>query len=350
MDSCLIVINPNRTPRQIRKLRSLLELIKPYDIVETKNREEFLRVVQEFSHSPLQYIVVWGGDGTAHDAINVLMGEGKGREKAIGFMRGGSGNGIQDSYEIPFRMKAQLEAFVESIRNTYTIEVDLLRIETEQGVEYGQLLGVGFDVRILQRRNSWTFRSGEAQPGFFNYFISTALTILTEPLRDGKEYLLEFEEGKYALRATRINAEMPFRVLRLSCDAPMIELGTRPYYGRTFKVCPDVVCNDGLMDAYLFNFQNKWDIIRNLYYLWNGWHHWINYCFARQEKPIIQHFRMKRATLSSPTPFYYHIDGELRYSAAPLKVEVVPQVLTFLVPGVFHRKFHPFGDEVTIIP
>lgn len=349
MDSCLIVINPNRTPRQVRKLLRLLEPIKPYAIVETKNREDFLRVVKQFCHSPLPYMVVWGGDGTAHDAINVMMQEGKGREKAMGFMRGGSGNGIQDSYEIPFRLKAQVEAFVESIQKNYTIAVDLLRTETEQRVEYGQLLGLGFDVRILKRRNNRTDHAGEVKPGFCNYFVSSALTILSEPLRDGTEFFLEFEEGKYVLRATRINAEMPFRLLRLYTSAPMIELGTRPYYGRMFKICPDVVCNNGLMDAYLFNFQNKWDIIRDLYYLWNGWHHRINYRFARQEKPIIQHFEMKRATLSSHTPFYYHIDGELRSSAAPLKVEVIPQVLTFLVPGVFYRKFHPFGEEVTIV-
>ena len=350
MDSCLIVINPNRTPRQIRRLQSLLEPIKPYSIVVTKSRDEFLRLVKEFCHSPLQYLIVWGGDGTAHDAINVLMQEGKGKEKTIGVMRGGSGNGIQDSYEIPFRLKAQVEAFVESIQKNYTIAVDLLATETEQGIEYGQLLGLGFDVRILQRRNNRISRSGEVRPGFFNYFIASALTILTEPLRDGNTYLLEFEEGRYALRATRINAEMPFRILRLASDAPMIELGTRPYYGRMFKICPDVVCNNGLMGAYLFNFQNKWDIVRDLYYLWNGWHHRINYRFARQEKPIIQHFEMKRALISAKDPFSYHIDGELRSTSVPLKVEVAPQVINFLVPGVFYRKFHPFGEEATIIP
>ncbi|GAB4221978.1 MAG: hypothetical protein Kow009_13560 [Spirochaetales bacterium] len=350
MDSCLVVINPNRTPRQIRKLRSLLEPIKPYSIVETKSREEFLRIVRDFCHGPLHYMIVWGGDGTAHDAINVVMAEGKGREKALGFMRGGSGNGIQDSYEIPFRMKTQIEAFVESIQKNYTIAVDLLRTETVEGVEYGQLIGVGFDVRTLQRRNSRTDRMGEVKPGFFNYFVSSSLTILGEPLRDGREYRIEFEEGKYVLRATRINAEMPFRLLRLRTSAPMIELGTRPYYGRMFKICPDVVCNDGSMGAYLFNFQSKWDIVRDLYYLWNGWHHRINYRFARQEKPIIQHFQLKRATLSTSAPLFYHIDGELRSTTDPLRVEVVPQVLTFLVPGVFYRKFHPFGDEATIIP
>ena len=58
---------------------------------------------------------------------------------------------------------------------------------------------------------------------------------------------------------------------------------------------------------------------------------------------------MKRALISATAPFSYHIDGELRSTSAPLKVEVVPQVIKFLVPGVFYRKFYPFGEEATII-
>ena len=30
-------------------------------------------------------------------------------KKAIGFLRGGSGNGVQDSYEVPVRMMNQLK-------------------------------------------------------------------------------------------------------------------------------------------------------------------------------------------------------------------------------------------------
>ncbi|MFQ3621179.1 MAG: diacylglycerol kinase family protein, partial [Spirochaetales bacterium] len=256
MESCLVVINPNRTPRQVRRLRTLLKSANPQAIILTKSREEFLEVVRDFCRSSLKHLLVWGGDGTAHDAINVVMQEGKGTEKNLGFMRGGSGNGIQDSYEVPFRLKSQVEAFVESIQQNYKLAVDLLQTKTKEGVRYGQLLGFGYDVRILHRRNSRKHsRLGEVKPGFFNYFVSSALTILTEPLRDGKEYTLILRQGKYILRATRSNAEIPFQELQLHSDAPMIELGTRAYYGRMFKVCPDVVCNNGLMGVYLFNFQ-----------------------------------------------------------------------------------------------
>ena len=46
-----------------------------------------------------------GGDGTANEAINLFMRESAAnpailKKKAIGVLRGGSGNGIQDSYEV----------------------------------------------------------------------------------------------------------------------------------------------------------------------------------------------------------------------------------------------------------
>jgi len=370
MNSCLVLINPNRTPHQIHKLKKILSSNHPVEIMETANREAFLKGVADFCKSPLKHLLVWGGDGTAHDAINVLMEHSVGKKKSIGFLRGGSGNGIQDSYEVPFCLRSQIKAYLESIQKGYTVEVDLLQIENGNRKEYGQLMGIGFDVRLLQRRNNRKHSSnGQVKAGFWNYFLSGVLTFLTEPLRDGRIYQLDFEEGKYALRGTRINAETPFTRLHLASDAPMIELGTRPYYGRLFKVCPDVVCNRGFLEAYLFNFQTKWDVARDINYLWNGWHHRINRRFARQEKPIIQRFEVKKAWITSEEPFPYHTDGELRLcdqqSVPPplpgmesfstqqgytLRIEIVPKVLNFLVPGVFYRKFHPFDQEAILIP
>ena len=52
--------------------------------------------------------------------------------------------------------------------------------------------------------------------------------------------------------------------------------------------------------------------------------------------------------LCSATPFDYHIDGELFRTTESEKgmfsvhIQVIPNQLTFLVPGTFYRKFHPF--------
>lgn len=352
--NCELIINPSRFPQYAKILRKIVKRSNFAKIVESRSREHFIESVREFSRSPHTYLLVWGGDGTAHDTINTLLAdapEKKLAKKAVGFLRGGSGNGIQDSYEVPFSLKKQLWAYAESTQNGWVEAVDLLGIEHENYTEFGQLIGVGFDVRVLNYRNTlkkMTGRhSGHPRPGIMNY-IKAAMHAFFAPLFTDEEFKIDLYRGKYAYRGYRVNAEFPFDHLRRSTPIPMAEIGTRPYYGRLFKVCPDVVCNDGKLDLYLFNFLDRFSIIKNLLLLWRGDHGKINKKLIRHGKPVIERYEVSECVLSKKQAFPYHIDGELRQIAAPedgsdpeLRVKVYPKAIRFIVPGTFYRKFHP---------
>lgn len=348
LESCSVVINPSRTPHLVSRLIRLLERYRARHVVITRDREHFIQEIRDFAESPFRNLIVWGGDGSVHEAINALIRSGC-TGKNIGFLRGGSGNGIQDSYEIPFPLKRQVEAFSESAAEDYNIAVDVLDIDDGTDPVYGQLCGLGFDVRVLERRSDRrSQRTVSAKPGLRNYVISGLGALAFEPLSDGRSYRLELSRGKFALHGQRTNAEFPFEQLALDASPVMIEMGTRPYYGGLFKVCPDVVCNDGFLDLYLFNFENKLDILRNAISLWNGWHSRINSRFARRFKPLIERFEIKKAVISSKESFLWHVDGEIREcrprtdGSATLAVSVLPDALTFLVPPGFWRKFHAY--------
>jgi len=348
LESCAVVINPSRNPHLVSRLIRLLERYKAGRIIITRDREHFIEEISDFAASPLRNLIVWGGDGSAHEALNALVKSGS-AGKNVGFLRGGSGNGIQDSYEVPFPIAKQVAAFAESAAADYNIAVDLLSIDDGTGPVYGQLCGLGFDVRVLERRSRrHSARSGTAKPGLRNYILSGISTVAFDPLSDGRSYRLDLVEGKFALRGQRTNAEFPFGSISMDVSPVMIELGTRPYYGGLFKVCPDVVCNDGFMDLYLFNFSNKIDILRNGLSLWNGWHSRINSKFARSGKPLIERFEIRKARISSGEDFLWHVDGEARQcarrgkEAAALDVSVLPEAITFLVPAGFWRKFHAY--------
>ncbi len=348
----MVVVNPSRTPHLVKRLLGLLERHGAARVVVTRDREHFIREIGDFTGSPFRNLIVWGGDGSAHEALNTLVNSGC-TDRNVGFLRGGSGNGIQDSYEVPFPIARQVSAFAESATADYRIAVDLLAIDDGSGDRpvYGQLCGLGFDVRVLERRDRHrSRRTGAARPGLANYVRSGLGLVLFEPLSDGRTYRLDLGRGKFALRGKRTNAEFPFQRLSLDARPVMIEMGTRPYYGGLFKVCPDVVCNDGFLDLYLFNFENKLDVLRNAVSLWNGWHPRINSRFARRSKPLIERFEIRRVSLSSPEPFLWHVDGEVRLCGlredgmARLDVSVLPEALSFLVPPGFWRKFHPYDD------
>ena len=113
----------------------------------------------------------------------------------------------------------------------------------------------------------------------------------------------------------------------------MIEIGTRPYYGKHFKVCPDVVCNDGNLDVYFPD-------------LWNGRHHWINQRLAKKDRPIIERYEVSKLSVEVCEGESFHIDGELYESSVhqSLCITILPRALNIIVPRSFYRKFHPFEE------
>lgn len=338
------LINPTRHPSSVKILKKILKQRRAAEVIETRSREELAAEVVRFCKGPEGNLVIWGGDGTVHNAINAMMIHPP-KNKALGFLRGGTGNGIQDSYEIPWRIGKQIETYIKSSENNYYEAVDLLKIETENETLYGQLLGVGADVDVLKVRKE-KFSSSEKMiiPGI-RYYIGAGLKVLKSfDFKTVPESKLIFKHGKYALRGSKINAEFPFKSLVRTTRSALIEIGTRPYYGKRFKICPDVVCNDGKMDAYLFQFTNHFTVLRSLFAVWNGWHDRVNTHLIKAGYPLIERYEVSSTIIEMNAPFYFHVDGELYHTgaAARVKISILPRAVNFLVPENFYLKFHPF--------
>ena len=210
--------------------------------------------MRKFCESDSKYIVIWGGDGTVHEAVNSMM-ENPHAGKSLGFLRGGTGNGIQDSYEIPVLLSRQIDSYIISATNNYLEPVDLLKISVGKKVIYGQLFGLGVDVQLLKIRKMFYFREklNIIKPGVKTYILAGIKLYREFDFSKVKETSITFKKGKYALKGIKINAEYPFKTLSRKTRSAMIEIGTRPYYGKLFRICPDVVCNDGNMDALSFS-------------------------------------------------------------------------------------------------
>ena len=362
--SCLLLINPSRYPKMVRALERRLRGASGVELIVTKSKTHFLDCARAFVDGPYRNLLVWGGDGTAHDAINALYpalrDSPSHNAKAVGFLRGGTGNGIQDSYEVPYRLSAQLATYARSTRNGYTISVDLIRVDDGRTARYGQLVGLGLDAEILERRERRTQKNASGQEishsGVIRYIAAGLSRFFAGDLKLNRTiWDIELFEGQYAFRGPRVNAAFPIARLSMTRSPLMIEVGTRPYYGKLFRVCPDVVCNDGNIDVYLYDFSSRIEVLRNLVYLWSGRHSMINRRLSRARKPVIERYQVGEARIKSATAVDYHIDGELLRAepgingqAPALSMKVVPEALTFLVPAGFYHIFHPFTGNPDI--
>jgi diacylglycerol kinase family enzyme len=111
-----------------------------------------------------------------------------------------------------------------------------------------------------------------------------------------------------------------------------------------------VVCNDGNMDVYMFNFRKKSAVLTNMSDLWRGNHEHINRRLTRRDSGVIERYELHELSVSAAEPFAFHIDGELMEAAADAEgryrvtVRVLPRRLRFIVPGRFYRLFHPFEE------
>ena len=267
---CKVLINPERSPVKLKVLKKVLKQKGAFKLIVSKSRMHFIDSVNNFYMGKDKYQLIWGGDGSIHDAINTLVRAKEqnlqDRKKSIGFFRGGSGNGYHDSYEVPSRISRQIRTFSESIAEDYVVDVDLLKFKFGNTVIYGQLAGFGFDVLALSRREkklSLSKSSSRVRSGLFNYFFPALITFLIEFPGIRTKYTLDLYRGVYEVKRPRENIKCSFETSTKIVHVPMIEIGKRPYYGNRFKVCPDAICNNGYMDLYLYNLYNKISVLKN---------------------------------------------------------------------------------------
>jgi diacylglycerol kinase family enzyme len=356
--TCYLVINPNRFPQYVKILKKIVKRYSIFYVIESKDYNHFLESISDYYYSKSPYLLIWGGDGTAHSAINKLtelkIKHPEDRiKRSIGFLRGGSGNGIQDSYEVPFSIFKQLKTYIHSMENNYSIDVDLIKTDFDGKTEYTQLAGVGFDASILNIRDNDKYKLGPwkgiIKPGMWNYLTAVAKAFLGRIDKNNDVYNLELYFGRYIFQGTRVNAEIKFDHLEKECNPLIIEVGNRPYFAALFKICPHVVCNSGSMNLYVYHKMTRRTMIKNLRYFWTGQHNRINDRFAVKKKPIIENFEVKSSQISSKKPFHFHMDGDLRKVETAvngnynLKFTILPGSITFLVPEAFFNKFHPPG-------
>jgi YegS/Rv2252/BmrU family lipid kinase len=254
------------------------------DIVRTPARDEAARLAREGTADGYRLIVAVGGDGTANEIANGIVGS----DAVLALYPIGAGNDLARALGYPRRRRDVLR-FLGSARRR-TIDVGELN-----GRVFVNAAGVGIDGHVAERIVS-TVRIVGPTLGYFAGALFAIATYQPQPMRvlvDG-----ELKSGRF-LTVVAAN-------------------GT--HFGSGMHVAPNASMDDGTLDVVLAGDLSRWRSIVALAKLYRGEH-------IDGQDIVLKRAHAVEIELERPLPI--EIDGEPSRSAR-LSIRVRPRALQVL--------------------
>lgn len=257
---------------------------------------------------PDTHIVVYGGDGTVHEAVNGIMRSGHAGTVSFTVVPAGSGN----DFSACVNGSAHLAPGIH--------EIDLVRVTDPAGnVRYfANSLNMGFDCDVVRETDTLKHKRGLSGSAAY---IAGVLVVLA------RKKPVPLSLTLYGCRPFGAEADLAEPVT-IEQSALLCACANGPFCGGGFKGAPLCDLSDGYMDVLAVK-----NISRARFLSMVGGYHDGTYIspdgvlkpsFAQ----ILSYHQCRRAVLSSPA--YYCLDGEVHAPAASITVEVVPHAVRYL--------------------
>ncbi|MBX7220247.1 MAG: diacylglycerol kinase family lipid kinase [Blastocatellia bacterium] len=287
----LTILNPTAGHGKTRKYLSVLpDLLTRNGLsnrIELSRSSEHIRqMAEEGARAGLDMVIVCGGDGTIHHAINGLRGS----RTALGILPLGTGNDFARTLGIPW----EVEQTCAMLGRGRIQEIDLA---DTGGCVYACIGSVGFDTAVLKRANQRKFWL--RGPLIYTYAIfGTLLTYQPKRLK------LTHDGGVF-------EDEVMFAVV-----------GNTMQYGGGMRIVPGADPSDGLLDVCIVRRMSNWDLIKTFPQVFRGGH---------VSNPNVVMFRSQKVELDSDEPMELFGDGEYLENT-PSEIRALRGALRVVIP------------------
>jgi diacylglycerol kinase (ATP) len=242
--------------------------------------DEALGLARKAVEGGVDSLVVCGGDGLVHLAVQALAGTGT----PLGIIPAGTGNDTARCLGLP--LNSPTEA-AERVIAGQTRVIDLARCEEKYFVT---VLAAGFDAIDNERANTMRWPKGQMR-----YTLAMLAELRTlKPI----DYTLHLD-GE-----TR------------NVDAVLVAVGNGPCFGGGIRITEGAEIDDGLLDVVIIRPLSRIKLVRTYPRLFKGTHTTI---------PEYEQHRVRSVTVDAPGIVAY-ADGE-RFGPLPVTVQCVPGVL-----------------------
>jgi YegS/Rv2252/BmrU family lipid kinase len=264
------------------------------EIRETTHAGHEVDLAAEARDAGWPLVVAVGGDGTVHHTANGLLADGP-TDTVLGHVPIGTGNDY--AYALGLGKAPFEQNFAAALRGTPR-SLDVGRVLGEYFVN---ALGAGFDAETVRQ----TLRMKHLR-GFPLYLAAVYRTFMS------------FQPPELEVAAAEHTERGPMM---------MMEVAIGPSIGGGFKIAPDAVTDDGVLDVCVIRRIGLLRFLRYVPRVIKGTH---------TSLAEVTLFRTRRVTLTGVSgPVWLHLDGELRQldGGTPEDVEILPRHLRVLCAG-----------------
>ena len=285
-------MNPNAGGGKGRKIfpllrQKLLERRIAFHLQFSESPDHLIHIARQAQGEGYNLIVACGGDGTAHLALQTLVGE----KAVLGIIPLGTGNDIP----LNLGIDEDLDFACDLLTGGRVQKIDVVQVN--EGLYMAGVGGVGFDSEV----NAIANKISRYVRGKTAYVFPVLLKTIT------------YKPKQITLRTDQETLKGP--VL-------MVAFGNMKSYGRGMQITPLAEPDDGLVDICWVDPVKTLRLYRFFPTVFSGEH---------IEMPEVRYYRSKLVRVESEVPMELYGDGEF-LCKTPFTLKVIPQALRVLVP------------------
>lgn len=281
-----------------------------FDFVFTTHKYHSVELTVNAINQGYKKLIAVGGDGTLNEIVNGVFIQNKypTTEIIIGVIAVGTGNDWSRMYNI----HSTYEGKIAAIRDGNLFLQDVGKVEYEESMVkqaryFANAAGVGFDAEVARRTNR-----------------------LKEHGHRGKIlYMGSLVRALFDYKPSFINIAIDGEKLQGTIFSLTVGIGC--YNGGGMMQLPNAVSDDGLLDVTVIRQIRRFEVIRNIYRLYNG---------TILTHPKISGHIGKTVTIECEIPIGLEVDGE-SVGVSPFTFSVVPKSINVIVGADFHSVTSP---------
>ena len=254
-------------------------------VVDTRDAKHLTEAVERASRTGLDRIIVCGGDGTFHLAIqraNLATA-------TFAIIPLGSGDDLASALSMPRETRA-------AVSNAFDGEVRCLDVGAANGFRFMGSVSLGFDARVARR--------AAATKGLRGSLLYVASTLRELP---------SFRPLRVAIEADGVRREQIVMFLVVA---------NSPRYGGGVLIAPDARIDDGQLDVITVGKASKLDLLLTFPAAYKGGH---------LKKSFVSTERAGEVTLITHAPELLYADGE-PIGTTPVTIRLETEKLRLVVP------------------